>query len=92
MAKGKIFVLQIFNFGPFPLQFLDPPLIVIPVGYMVTPLASLMMTSPAATSQQWIPYSKYASAQPEATIHMLRAAEPIDRNLHTCMYVLRSYY
>ena len=26
MVKGKIFALQIFNFGPSPLQFLDPPL------------------------------------------------------------------
>ena len=28
MAKGKIFALQIFNFGPSPLQFLDPPLLI----------------------------------------------------------------
>ena len=47
MAKGKIFALQIFNFGPSPLQFLDPPLPPPPPRQIqVTALAKGMCTCP----------------------------------------------
>ena len=39
------------------------------------------MSPPAATSQQLVAISKYASARPSATMHKCSAAEPIMRML-----------
>ena len=53
------------------------------MGNSATPPASLTMMSPAAMSQQWMPYSKKESARPLATMHMFRAADPVNRTLQT---------
>ena len=46
-----------------------------------TPPASRTIRSPAAMSHMWIPYVKWASKSPDATMHICNAALPMARKL-----------
>ena len=61
----------------------------LPSASITTPPASRTMRSPAAMSQMWMPYEKWASSSPDATIHMCRAALPSERILKRWKLILK---